>query len=143
MTETPNHFDRARRRAASGSLRAAGVRLAIALAMSAGIAACSSTPTTVPTLPTSVPSLPIGTGCLDATTMGIIAQLQAQGADMPYILAANKDALISGLQAFEPTDPTTVTWRDELVAALQASDFTTAAARVSELTTSGIALAQC
>jgi sugar phosphate isomerase/epimerase len=64
-------------------------------------------------------------------------------ADVPAILAANKEALISGLQGFQPTDQTTLTWRDQLVAALQASDFTTAAAKVSELATSGIALAQC
>jgi hypothetical protein len=75
--------------------------------------------------------------------MGIITQLQAQGADVPAILSANKGALISGLQGFQPTDQTTLTWRDQLVAALQTSDFTTAAARISELSTSGIALAQC
>jgi hypothetical protein len=148
MTQAQNHLDRAPRRATRGSVRNRGAVLAIVLAMSAGIAAaCSSTPTTVPSLPTSVPSLPSsipsGTGCLDATTMGIITQLQAQGADVPAILAANKDALISGLQGFEPTDQATLTWRDELVAALQAGDLTTAAARISALSTSGIVLAQC
>ena len=147
MTQARDGLDRAWRRAIH-SLRTAGVAIAIVLTMTAGIAAaCSSTPTTVPSLPTSVPtlptSLPSGTGCLDATTMGIITQLQAQGADVPAILTANKDALISGLQGFQPTDQTTLTWRDQLVAALQTSDFTTAAARISELSTSGIALAQC
>jgi hypothetical protein len=147
MTQARDDLDRAWRRA-THSLRTAGVAIAIVLTMAAGIAAaCSATPTTVPSLPTSLPTLPTsvpsGTGCLDATTMGIITQLQAPGADVPAILTANKDALISGLQGFQPTDQTTLTWRDQLVAALQASDFTTAAAKVSELATSGIALAQC
>jgi hypothetical protein len=141
MTEAQDHVARAARRAPRGPLRSAGIALGIVLALTA--AACSSTPTTVPSLPTSVPSLPSGTGCVDATTMAIIAQLQAQGADVPSILSANKDALISGLQGFQPTDQTTQTWRDQLVAALQSSDFTAAAAKISELSTSGITLAQC
>jgi len=117
------------------------------------LAACSSvgSPATVPSnLPTSLPSnLPslgtssAGTACLDVSTMAIITQLQAPGADVEAILTQNKDALISGLQSFQPADATTTAWRDALVTALQSGDMMTAADKVKELTTAGIALATC
>jgi hypothetical protein len=101
-------------------------------------------------LPTSVPSgVPglgtnsAGTACLDASTMTIITALQAPGANIQSVLAQNKDALISGLQAFQPADATTKTWRDALVSALQSGDLAAAEAKVKEITTAGITLVKC
>lgn len=81
--------------------------------------------------------------CLDPATSGILNQLQAQGADTAMILANNKDALIRGLQAFQPQDAATATWRDQLVAALQAGDLTRAAVEVRVLGNAEVAVASC
>ena len=126
--------------------------VSVLLAAIALTAACSSVgspalPSNLPTsLPSNLPSLgtsSAGTACLDVSTMAILTQVQASGADVQAILTQNKDALISGLQSFQPTDATTTTWRDDLVAALQSGDMATAAAKVQEITTAGITLATC
>jgi hypothetical protein len=127
----------------------------VVLAAVAFAAACSavstpgasSLPSGLPSsLPSSVPGLgtnSAGGACLDAATMGIITQLQAPGADVQSVLDQNKDALISGLQKFQPADPTTTAWRDALVSALQSGDMAAAEAKVKEITTAGITLATC
>ena len=64
--------------------------------------ACQAGASAVPTLPVAIPTFPpddlaSGTAaCIDEPTMAIIDQLRATGADVPAILAANKDALLSG-----------------------------------------------
>jgi hypothetical protein len=128
--------------------RVVGVMLAsLALAAACSSVSSPAIPSNLPTsLPSNLPSLgtsSAGTACLDVNTMAILTQLQASGADVQAILAQNKDALISGLQSFQPTDPTTMTWRDDLVTALQSGDMAAAAAKVQELTTAGITLATC
>jgi hypothetical protein len=133
--------------------RRAAWRPGLLLATIAFVAACSavSSPSGLPSsLPTSVPSgVPglgtnsAGTACLDASTMTIITALQAPGANIQSVLAQNKDALISGLQSFQPADATTKTWRDALVSALQSGDLAAAEAKVKEITTAGITLAKC
>jgi hypothetical protein len=132
-------------------------RFAAVLLVTLAVAACSAVttpsglPSSLPTsLPSSIPSSVPGIGtnsagsaCLDASTMAIITQLQAPGADIASILHQNKDALISGLQSFQPADATTKAWRDALVKALQSGDMAGAEAKVKEITTSGISLATC
>jgi hypothetical protein len=82
-------------------------------------------------------------GCLDPATFAILNQLQQQGADVPSLLTANRAALLSGLQGFHPQDGATATWRDDLVAALQANDLTKAATEVQMLTSAQVAVASC
>ena len=55
--------------------------------------------------------------------MEVIDQLRAPGADVPALLAANKDALITGLEDLESADPATMAWRDALVTALTNGDM--------------------
>ena len=75
--------------------------------------------------------------------MDLLSQMQAPDADVAGILAANRETLISGLDAFQPPDEVTATWRDDLAAALQAGDMATAADQVAALTTAGITLSAC
>ena len=128
--------------------RSLGVLLAgLALAACSAVGSPSGIPSNLPTsIPSNVPGLgtnTAGTACLDASTMGIITLLQAPGADVKSLLSQNKDALISGLQSFQPADATTSAWRDALVSALQSGDLVTAEAKVKEITTAGITLATC
>lgn len=121
----------------------AGLFLAVMLAGCSSVTTPSGLPSSLPTTLPSIATNSAGTACLDAATMAVITQLQAPNADVQAILTANKDALLAGLQSFQPTDPTTVKWRDDLIAALQGSDMTTAAAKIKEITTAGITLASC
>ena len=82
-------------------------------------------------------------GCVDPATFAILNQLQQQGADIPTLLGQNKPALITGLQSFQPPDVATTTWRDQLVAALQSNDMTTASAKVQMLVSGEVALSSC
>ena len=97
---------------------------------------------TVPTLPPD--GLASGTAaCVDAPTMAIIDQLRATGADLPTLLAANKDALIAGLGELESSDPAATSWRDALVDALESDDMAAAAAEIAKLADDEIAITTC
>jgi hypothetical protein len=120
----------------------------------AAFAACNNGASTLPsiTLPSfSVPSVEASlglsgsglTGCVDPATFAILGQLQQQGADVPTLINQNKPALIAGLQAFQPPDTATGTWRDQLVTALQNNDTATAAAKIQMLVSGEVALTTC
>jgi hypothetical protein len=81
--------------------------------------------------------------CVDAPTMAIIDQLRASGANVPALLAANKDALISGLGGLESSDPITTAWRDALVDALESGDMDAAATQIAKLANDEVALTPC
>jgi hypothetical protein len=116
--------------------------LALALAACSGASASN-----VPTLPgVNVPTLPpsgAGGACLDAATMTILDQLKATGADTPTILAANKDALIAGLNQFQPTDSAVVTWRDTLVAAIRSDDAQKVATQIAMIANGQVTIPPC
>ena len=126
-------------------------RLVTAIALGLIVAACGGAaspdiPTEPPTsLPSPLPTDLTGgtTACIDAATMDLLSQMQAPDADIEAILAANKDQLISGLAAFEPPDQVTGSWRDDLVAALEAGDMAAAADQVTAITTAGVTLSAC
>jgi hypothetical protein len=83
------------------------------------------------------------TGCVDAATAAIFAQLQQPTADIPTLINQNKLALIAGLQAFQPPDTATTTWRDQLVTALQTNDTATATAKLQMLVSGEVAITTC
>lgn len=124
------------------------------LAATAAFAACSTGSSILPSvaLPSiAVPSVGASlsltgsglTGCVDPATFAILNQLQQQGAEVPTLLEQNKPALITGLQAVQPPDTATTTWRDQLVTALQTNDMATAAAKVQMLTSGEVSLSSC
>jgi len=119
---------------------------AAALTLGGCATAASSIPSlTVPSnvIPTANGSASPVAACVDAATMALITQLKAPGADIPGLLTANKDVLITGLNSLQPADPATTTWRDALVKALQDGDMTTASAKISELASGGVTLTAC
>jgi hypothetical protein len=129
-----------------------GLVLAVALVTAAaGIGACSGTTVpTIPGLPTAgIPTmfpddLASGTGaCIDPATMTIIDRLRAADADIPGLLAANKDALVAGLGRLESSDPATMDWRDALLTALDTGDMDEAAAQVQRLIDDEVQLTPC
>lgn len=131
----------------SGARRSILLGLAVAAAL--GLGACQAG-NAVPTLPSiTIPTMPLddlasGTdACIDAPTMVIIDQLRATGADVPALLAANKDALIAGLSRLQSSDPGTTSWRDALVGALQAGRFDVAAAEVAKLANNEVTITPC
>ncbi|HYL40268.1 MAG TPA: hypothetical protein VET90_03070, partial [Candidatus Binatus sp.] len=113
----------------------AGAAILAAVALGAcnpsGVVAPTPAPTQPPALEAPTSSVISLTGaCLGPATAGILGRLQARGVDIPGILAINGAALISGLQAFQPQDASTATWRDHLVGALQAGDMIKAASEL-------------
>lgn len=99
---------------------------------------------TVPSVQASLSLTGSGlSGCVDPATFAILNQLQQQGADVPTLLEQKKPELITGLQTFQPPDTATTTWRDQLVAALQSNDMTTAGTKVQMLTSGEVALSSC
>lgn len=124
-----------------------GTGLTILASLAFVLGACSGTGASlVPTIPAGAPTLPpsgLASACLDASTMSILDQLKATGADTPTILAANKDKLISGLNAMQPTDPAVVTWRDALVAAIHSNDAQAVAAQVALLSSGQVTIPPC
>ena len=84
-----------------------------------------------------------GVGCIDAPTMAIIDQLRAPGADVPALLAANKDALTTGLSGIESSDPTVNDWRDALLSALASGDMTAATTQIAALAANQVELTPC
>jgi len=129
----------------STGTRLAGVALLALLAFVAS--ACSGvTASNVPTLPAGAPTLPpsgLASACLDANTMTILDQLKATGADVPTILAANKDKLVASLTAMQPADPAVTTWRDALVSATQSGDANAVAAQVAMLSSGQVTIPPC
>jgi hypothetical protein len=116
-----------RTRAGAGAALLAS--LAIALAACAGAGASALPSVNIPTLPPGGAA----SACLDAQTLAIIDQLKASGADVPGIVAANKDKLIAGLNQFQPTDSAVAAWRDAFVAAIRAGKADDVAAQVALL----------
>jgi hypothetical protein len=110
-------------------------------------AACTgASASIVPTLPAGAPTLPpsgLMSACLDADTMAVLDQLKATGADVPAILAANKDKLVASLSAMQPSDPATVTWRDALVAAINSGDAQVVAAQVALVSNGQVTIPAC
>jgi hypothetical protein len=140
----------------AGLVRRALLGLAASgLALSLAACAGGTTGTNAPTVPGNLASMEIPTmppddmasalagACVDAATMAIIDQLRAPGADVPALLAANKDALVSGLGDLQSADPAVREWRDALVSALAADDMTAAAAQVAVLASNQVALTPC
>ena len=124
--------------------------LGFAVLTTLALGACGGAGASVPTVPPSlVPQVTIGAGmsggtaCVDAATLAVFDQLKASGADVQAILTANKDVLLAGVQTMQVTDPTTTTWKNDLVAALQAGDFTKAADLVAEVASGGITITTC
>lgn len=141
----------------STSARPAGpIRRALlgfaATGLAFSLAACAGgmTSSTVPDLSTmAIPTFPpddLASGvaaCIDAPTMAIIDQLRAPGADVPALLAANKDALVSGLGDLESSDPAVTEWRDALLSALTSDDMTAAVAQIAVLAAGTVQLTPC
>lgn len=130
------------------SWQRAGTMLAVLAFAAVGIGACSSSASTVPSIAVPSDILPGASGspvagCVDTTTMAVIDQVRAPGADVPALLASNKDALIAGLTTLQPADAATTTWRDTLLKALQDGDMTTAATQVDALVSGGVSLSAC
>jgi hypothetical protein len=123
--QEPNRLTRTR----AGAGAALFVCLALALAACAGTGASALPSVNLPTLPPSG----VAGACLDAQTMAIIDQLKASGADVPGIVAANKDKLVTGLGQLKSSDPIVVAWRDAFVAAIQAGKADDVAAQVALL----------
>ena len=124
---------------------AAGLALASALAISLG-ACAGATASTIPTLPGNLPTVPpsgAAGACLDAPTLAIINQLKASGADVPTILAANKDALLSGLNKIQSSDPAVLAWRTALVAAIQSGKAADVAAQVALFANGQVTIPPC
>jgi hypothetical protein len=96
----------------------------------------------IPTFPPD--DLASGTAaCIDPDTMAIIDQLRAPGADVTALLAANKDALVSGLADLESSDPKVTDWRDALLSGLASGDMTAAAAQIAVLAANQVSLTPC
>jgi len=129
--------------------RARGLWSVVGLAALATLAlgACGAAGATVP--PSLVPQVTIeagmsgGTACVDAATLAVFNQLKASGADVQAILTANKEVLLAGVQSMQVTDPTTTTWKNDLVAALQAGDFAKATTLIAEVSSGGVAITTC
>ena len=125
------------------ALAASGLALSLA---ACGAGSASSIPNLasepIPTMPAD--DLASGlAACIDAPTMAIIDQLRAPNADVPGILAANKDALTTGLSDLESSDPKVTEWRDALLSALASGDMTAAGAQIALLAANQVALTPC
>jgi hypothetical protein len=123
--------------------------LTLVAAAAFAFGACQAGASAVPTIPVAIPTFPpddlaSGTAaCIDEPTMAIIDQLRATGADVPAILAANKDALLSGLGDLESADPATMAWKTALTGALESGDADAAAAQVAVLASGDITITPC
>ena len=120
---------------------------------SAILGACSAGASGLPTvaIPSNLGSLSLPTldasgafgGCLDPATAALLTQLESQAPDIGTVITANGDALATGLQAFQPADTATATWRDQLVTALQSGDTATAATKIQMLATGEVSIPVC
>jgi hypothetical protein len=85
-----------------------------------------------------------GTTCVGPVAAGILNQLEISGSgDIQGKLQQNRDALISGLQSWQPEDSARATWRDQLVTALQSNDYAGAAAKIQQLSSGEVVLTTC
>jgi hypothetical protein len=111
------------------------------------LAGCSGAgASSLPTIPAGVPTVPpsgLASACLDPATMAIVDQLKATGADVPTILAANKEKLVAGLNRLQPSDPAVVTWRDALVTAVGSNDTQAVAAQIALLSSGQVTIPPC
>jgi hypothetical protein len=126
----------------------AGTAVVLLAAVAMALGACTGvSASNVPTLPAvNVPTMPpsgAGSACLDTATMTILDQLKATGANTSVILAANKDALIAGLNQFQPTDSAVVTWRDTLVAAIRSDDAQKVATQIAMVANGQVTIPPC
>ena len=121
--------------------------LALSLAACGPRATASAIPEDLSSM--AIPTMPpddFATGtaaCIDAPTMAIIDQLRAPGADVMGLLAANNDALVTGLSDLESSDPAVEEWRDALLTALSSNDMTAAAAQIAVLAAGDVELTPC
>lgn len=125
-------------------LGAAGLALSMA---ACGGTTASNIPAQLSTM--AIPTFPpddlasAAAACIDTATMSIIDQLRAPGADVPTLLAANKDKLTSGLSGLNSSDAKVTEWRDKLLQALSDGDMTTAAAQIAILAANQVQLTPC
>jgi len=143
-------FDHMNARAAAPFRRAFLGLAAAGLALSLAACGAGGSASSIPTIPSDqIPSFPpddLASGvasCIDAPTMAIIDQLRAPGADVPGLLAANKDKLTTGLADLESSDPKVAEWRDALLSALASGDMTAAASQIALLAANQISLTPC
>ena len=129
------------------SIRRAGAGLVLAGVLATALGACAGvTASNIPTLPGNLPTVPpsgVAGACLDAQTMSVLDQLKASGADVPGIVAANKDKLVSGLGQLQSSNPAVVAWRDALVAAIQAGKAADVATQVALLANGQVTIPPC
>jgi hypothetical protein len=130
------------------------VRALIGTAVLAGaLGACAAGASNVPSIPLpsdlgtmSLPTFgPAGSdaGCLDAVTASLVSQLPSPGPDLDAALTQDSPALVAGLQALQPADAATATWRDQLVTALQAGETATASTKIQMLLSGEVSLPTC
>jgi hypothetical protein len=126
------------------------ILLGLLVVAALALGACQAGTNAVPTLPSlAIPTMPPDdlasnpNACIVAPTMVIIDELRATGADVPALLAANKDALIVGLSRLESSDAGTTAWRDALVGALRSGDAEAAAAEVAKLANDDVTITPC
>jgi hypothetical protein len=130
----------------------AGLLASVGLAIGV-VAACSSPGTSIPslsipsiTIPSSIPSelaSAANAACIPASTSAILSQAMASGADVQSILTTNKDQLLASLNSFQPTDPAVVTWKTNLVNALQSGSMGDAATQLQALASGQVAARSC
>jgi hypothetical protein len=135
-----------------------GAGLLASVALAIGVVACSSPgasnipsisiPTTLPSI--AIPSVAVSmdasgnvAACVDPATFAILNSAMASGADVPSILTTNKDALITSLNNFQPTDPAAVMWKSKLVTALQTGSMADAQAQVQALASGQVSVSSC
>ena len=130
------------------TLRSIAAGAAATFTLALALAACGgSLPSAIPSM--AIPTLPpnnLASGmaaCVDAPTLALIDQLRTTGADVPTLLAANKDALIAGLGALESSDAQTTAWRDALVDALESGDADAAAVEIARLANDDVTITPC
>ena len=125
----------------------AGAATALFAALALGLGACAGvTASNIPTLPGNVPTVPpsgAAGACLDTQTLAILDQLKASGADVPSILAANKDKLVTGLGQLQSSDLAVLAWRTALVTAIQAGKADDVAAQVVLFANGQVTIPSC
>jgi len=137
--------------------------LALSLGLSIGMFGACNSPaaSNIPSniLPTTIPSLDLGsltipsiaipslgsgsTACVDPSVFAILNQTMQSGADVPTVLSTNKAALLTGLQSFQPSDPAAMTWKTNLINALNSNAMNDAADQIEMLTNGQVNISSC
>ena len=105
----------------------------VALLAAAGCAGTAASPAaSVPASAQRTSGASGATACIDAPTNAILQSLTISGADVATIIAEQGDELIAGLQRFTPP-ANAMTWRDELVAAIQSGDAAAVQGKVATI----------